>query len=326
MNPYLGQLLTTLNALASDFVAFLPRLAAALLVMAIFVVIAGVARAATRRYAYKRQHEESARRNLAIALSRVVQAVVVLIGIFVAVTAAVPSFTPGDLVSALGLGGVAVGFAVRDIFQNYLAGILILVTHQFRVGDQIRYKDFEGEVEEIQARATYITTCDGRRAVVPNSDLYTNAVVVNTAFATRRWEYDIGIGYGDDVERARAIILDALVQAEDVLPDPKADVIVVALDASTVNVRARWWTSSRIADGLKAQDRVLSRVQRALTEDGIDLPFPTRQILFHDQTEETDGDRRRQREGWPAGRGEVPRPRRRARDQGVDERAEHEAR
>jgi small-conductance mechanosensitive channel len=97
--------------------------------------------------------------------------------------------------------------------------------------------------------------------------------------------------------------------AQDVQPDPKADVIVVDLAESTVNLRARWWTKSTMADGLDAQDRVLTAVKRALTEAGIDLPFPTRQILLHDQTEATDGDRRRQREGWPAGTGDVPEPR-----------------
>jgi small conductance mechanosensitive channel len=121
--------------------------------------------------------------------------------------------------------------------------------------------------------------------IVPNSELYTNPVIVNTAFQTRRWQYDIGIGYGDDIEHARAVILEELVAADDVLPDPKADVIVVALDPSTVNLRARWWTL--VAHGRRSvgQDRVLTRIKKALTDNGIDLPFPTRQILFHDQTE-----------------------------------------
>jgi hypothetical protein len=83
----------------------------------------------------------------------------------------------------------------------------------------------------------------------------------------------------------------------------------VELAESTVNLRARWWTKSRMADGLNAQDRVLTSVKRALTAAGIDLPFPTRQILLHDQTEATDGDRRHQREGWAAGTGDVPEPR-----------------
>ena len=88
--------------------------------------------------------------------------------------------------------------------------------------------------------------------IIPNGELYTSSVTVNTAFPQRRWEYDIGIGYGDDVERAREIILRALKEAEDVSPDQKADVILVELAGSSVNLRARWWTKSRIADGLNA--------------------------------------------------------------------------
>ncbi len=80
---------------------------------------------------------------------------------------------------------------------------------------------------------------------------------------------------------------------------------------STVNLRLRWWIKPpRQMDMLSAQDAVLTAIKDRLTENGIDMPFPTQQILFHDQTEETDGDRRRQREGWPAGRREeVPKPR-----------------
>lgn len=131
-------------------------------------------------------------------------------------------------------------------------------------------------------------------------------MIVNTASALRRWQCDIGIGYGDDIERARRIILQVLQEERDVSPDPKADVIVVDFAESSVNLRARWWTRSQIADGLNAQDRVWTRVKHDLSAAGIDLPFPTRQILLHDQTESADGDRRRQREGWPAGTRDVP--------------------
>ena len=289
----------------NGFAATLPRLVLALVVVVVFHLVAKGVRTVIRRNAQRRGEH----RTLELAIGRLAQAGILVLGVLIAVTAAFPSFTPANLISTLGIGGVAIGFAFKDIFQNFLAGLLILVTRPFRVGDQIRYKDYEGTVEDIQTRATYLTTYDGRRVIIPNGELYTNSVTVNTAFAQRRWQYDIGIGYGDDVERARAIILRALEESQDVEPDPKADVIVVDLAESTVNLRARWWTKSRIADGLNAQDRVLTAVKAALTAAGIDLPFPTRQILLHDQTEATDGDRRHQREGWPAGTGPVPEPR-----------------
>lgn len=294
----------TVQRLADGFAAMLPRLVLAALIAVVFYVVARTVRAVVRRNAQRRGEH----RTLEVAVGRLAQAGILLIGLLIAVTAAFPTFTPANLISTLGIGGVAIGFAFKDIFQNFLAGILILITKPFRVGDQIIYKDYEGTVEDIQTRATYIRSYDGRRVIIPNGELYTNSVTVNTAFPQRRWQYDIGIGYGDDVERAREIILRVLRETEDVAPDPKADVILVDLAESSVNVRARWWTDSHMADGLNALDRVLTRVKQELVAAGIDLPFPTRQILFHDQTEETDGDRARQREGWPAGNGEVPPP------------------
>ena len=85
----------------------------------------------------------------------------------------------------LGIGSVAIGFAFRDILQNFLAGILLLVTQPFRIGDQIVASNYEGTVEDIQTRATFIRTYDGRHVVVPNADLFTDTVVVNTAFEHR---------------------------------------------------------------------------------------------------------------------------------------------
>lgn len=164
-------------------------------------------------------------------------------------------------------------------------------------------------MEEIQTRATFLKTYDGRRVVIPNSDLYTDKVVVNTAYSYQRTDYDVGIGYGDDVDAARAVILRVLGETEGVLTEPAPDVLLVDLAASTVNLRVRWWSDPDRASVLKVQDRVLAGIKSSLTGEGIDMPFDTRIVLFHDQTEETDGDRSRQREGWPAGKGEVPRPR-----------------
>lgn len=300
----LGEAWQTVHRMGSGFMAFLPRLLLALVLVAIFHLVGRGVRAGVRRTAQRRGEY----RALELAIGRLVQAGILLVGVLVAVTVAFPSFTPADLISTLGIGGVAIGFAFKDIFQNFLAGLLILLTKPFTVGDQIIFNEYEGTVEDIQTRATYLKTYDGRRVVIPNGELFTNSVTVNTAFQVRRWQYDIGIGYGDDIEAARRIVLRELEAAEDVIPDPAADVIVVDLAESSVNLRARWWTRSRIAEGLTAQDRVLTRVKGALLAAGIDLPYPTRQILLHDQTEATDGDRRRQREGWPAGEREVPAP------------------
>jgi small-conductance mechanosensitive channel len=306
MNVQVSAAWEKVQAMINGFIALLPNLVLALIVFGIFFVIAGAIRRLVRRITRDRRHA----RNLGLILGRLAQWTTILIGLFISLSIVIPTLKAGDLVQLLGISGVAIGFAFRDILQNFLAGILILLTEPFQIGDQIVFKDFEGTVENIQTRASTIRTYDGRRIVIPNSELFTNSVTVNTAFENRRLEYDVGIGYGDDIDRAKQLILEALYETEGVLQEPAPDAIVVALAESTVNIRARWWVEPpRRADVLNLQDRVLTAIKNKLTANGVDLPFPTQQILFHDQTEETDGDRARQREGWPKGKGAVPRPR-----------------
>ncbi len=108
-----------------------------------------------------------------------------------------------------------------------------------------------------------IRTYDGRRIVIPNAELFTHSVIVNTAFQHRRLEHDVGIGYGDDAERAKELILEAVKGVEGVLADPAPDVLLVELAASTVNLRVRWWIAPpRRSDALETQDRVLLAVKK----------------------------------------------------------------
>lgn len=294
------------QAMANGFLALLPNIVLAIVVFFIFFWVAKGIRTSVRRLTQQRQRT----RNVGLVLGRLAQGGTVLIGLFVALSIIIPSLKAGDLIQLLGISGVAIGFAFRDILQNFLAGILILLTEPFQIDDQIIFKEFEGTVENIETRATTIRTYDGRRIVIPNSELFTNSVLVNTAFENRRLEYDIGIGYGDDIEAAKDLILEAVQDTNGVLSHPAPDVIVVDLADSTVNLRARWWVQPpRRADVLDLQDQVLMNIKNKLTANGIDMPFPTQQILFHDQTEETDGDRSRQREGWPSRQGEAPKPR-----------------
>jgi len=306
MNAEMSTLIEKMQAMLTGFIVLLPNLILALIVFALFFFVARAIKKVVRNLTRDRRQA----RNLGMVLGRLAQGTTILIGLFIALSIVIPSLKASDLVQLLGISGVAIGFAFRDILQNFLAGILILLTEPFQIDDQIVFKEFEGTVENIQTRATTIKTYDGRRIVIPNSELFTNSVTVNTAFENRRLEYDIGIGYGDDIDEARRLILEAVHGTDGVLETPAPDAIVVDLAGSTVNIRARWWVQPpRRADVLDLQDRVLTNIKNKLTANGIDLPFPTQQILFHDQTEATDGDRAHQREGWPAGKGKVPQSR-----------------
>ena len=294
-----------LMQMVKSTIELIPNILIAIVVFILFWFVAKFSRRLIKNFTKRKKS-----RNLGLVLARLSQGFIILIGAFVALAIVVPSFKPGDLVQLLGVSGVAVGFAFRDILQNFLAGILILITEPFVIDDQIVFNDFEGTVENIQTRATTIRTYDGTRIVIPNAELFTNSVKVNTAFEKRRLQYDIGIGYGDDIAEAKRIILNVLRNNPEALSDPAPEALVVDLAASTINIRARWWVNPpRRAEVIDSQDEVLTELCNKLVAAGIDLPFPTQQILFHDQTESTDGDRARQREGWPVVKGENPRSR-----------------
>ncbi|BAZ69644.1 MAG: mechanosensitive ion channel family protein [Pelatocladus maniniholoensis HA4357-MV3] len=305
MNAEISAVWDKIQAMTNGFIALLPNIVLALIVFVIFFLIAREIKRLVKRLT--RNHRYA--RNLGLVLGRMAQGTTILVGLFISLSIVIPTFQAGDLVQLLGISGVAIGFAFRDILQNFLAGILILLTEPFQINDQIVFKSFEGTVENIETRATTIRTYDGRRIVIPNSELFTNSVTVNTAFEDRRLQYDVGIGYGDDIDLAKQLMLEAVHSVPEVLKDPAPDVLVMELAESTVNIRVRWWIKPpRRADDLASRDQVLSAIKKKLVENGIDLPFPTQQVLFHDQTEETDGDRSRQREGWPAPQREVPKP------------------
>jgi small-conductance mechanosensitive channel len=256
-----SEALNTMHEMVRGFSASLPRLILAVLVALFFYFLSFLVKKAVRRS----RDVDPSHRTLRMAMGRIVQGAIIILGSLVAVAAAFPGFTPANLISALGIGGIAIGFAFKDIFENFLAGILILITRPFRIGDQIIYDRFEGTVEDIWTRATWLRTYDGRRILIPNSELFKNTVTVNTAFATRRLEYDFKLAAATDIEKAKASILGGLKGSNDVLADPAPDVVLVRFDQSDIILRARWWSPSHTPDTLLARDRVLTVARNALT-------------------------------------------------------------
>jgi small-conductance mechanosensitive channel len=289
---------------SAGFQYLLPNILVALLVLGIFIGVAWVVANGFQRWARRRDRE-----NLGEVLGAFLKWLVIFLGVLIGLTIVMPSLRPGDLVAGLGVGSVAIGFAFKDILQNWLAGVLLLLRQPFRPGDQIIVNGYEGTVQRVETRATIIRTYDGRDAIIPNADVYSNPVTVNTAHERRRHEYDLGIGYGDDIEHARHVILSAIRGVPEVEVDPAPEVLVWELAGSSVNLRIRWWTQPRRIDVVLARSAVLQAVKQALDLDGIDMPYPTQVMLFHDQTEEIDGLRGEQREGWPKRKADrQPRP------------------
>ncbi|MBE7201595.1 MAG: mechanosensitive ion channel family protein [Parafilimonas terrae] len=294
-----SEALGRLEELGRSAVALLPGLAIALVLFGIGLLVARGVRAAVRRAAELRDAAPGS----ASVLGRIAGGVTVLVSFLVAASVAFPSVSAADLFNLLGIGGVAIGFAFRDVLQNLLAGILILLTRPFVIGDQIRAGSHEGTVEDVWVRATVLRTYDNQRVLLPNATLFVDKITVITAHDKRRLTFPLTIGNGDDIREARRVIVEALRGTEGVLADPPPGALVTGLGAAGVDMTARLWIDPpRRRDAVDALDHAIANVKEALTAAGIDIPYPTSQILFHDQTEEPDGDRSRQREGWPAGK------------------------
>jgi small conductance mechanosensitive channel len=304
-NP--GLVLDKIQSWVEGFQRLLPNLVVAALLLLIFAAVGWGLQKAVRRWG-----ERSDRANLGAVLGSFLKWAVILAGMLVALVIVLPTFRPGDLVAGLGITSVAIGFAFKEILQNWLAGLLLLIRRPFRVGDEIVVNGYEGRVEWIETRATMIRTYDGRRAIIPNAEVFTNAVTVNTAFPKRRSELEVGIGYGDRIAEAREVIRSALEGLDGVEQDPAPEVLPWELGGSAVILKVWWWTDSRRTSVVHAQAAAVEAIKLALDRAGIDMPFPTQVTLLHDQTEELDGQRGRQREGWPLRPDEQPpRPARR---------------
>jgi len=292
-NPVM--LIEKLDTWLDSGVRLIPNLVTALIVFVLFYVIGVLVKRSVTKAAQKRNRD-----NLGDVLGGFLKSLFVVLGILLAATIVAPSLKPGDLIAGLGVSSVAIGFAFKDILQNWLAGLLILLRQPFQVGDQIVATGYEGTVQRIETRATLIRTYDGMLAVIPNSEIYTSAVLVKTAFETRRSQYDVGIGYGDDIDTACEVMLKAINALQVVQDEPAPEAIPWEMAASWITIRVRWWTKSERKDEVHCRGKVIRAMKLALDEAGIDMPFETQVQLFHDQTEDRDGFPGVQREGWPA--------------------------
>ncbi|CAN5466351.1 mechanosensitive ion channel family protein [soil metagenome] len=246
-----------------------PQIALAAVILIVFVVLArfigtlvrtGVGRATSRSDSF------------ANVMSRLARWVVVAGGAMIALVIAVPSVNLAGVIGGLGIGTVAFGFAFKDIAQNTLAGLLLLFRRPFEIGDQIEVQGHTGTVEAITIRETRLTTYGGERILIPNAQVYSSSVRVQTAYGVIRSTLFIGVDYASDLKRAKEVALAATIGVEGVVGDPGPQALYRALNTSSVDFEIWYWTSSRQADICTARDGVVEAVTNALNDAGIGLP------------------------------------------------------
>lgn len=268
-----------LEAYATGFWSVLPQLILSVLFV---VVLWGVVRT-VQGIVPKALRRARMRRALVDVVLMLITVGLWMFGILIAVTIAFPTITPGKALTALGVGGVAIGFAFKDVFENFLAGILLLIREPFSVEDFIECEGIEGQVEEITIRDTHVRQTDGQLVVAPNAMFFKNPVTIRTARDVRRTTVICGIAYGEDVDAARDVIANA-VRGVDAVRDDVRDVEIFAQEFadSSINFEVTWWTGSRPIDIRASRDKVVAAVKRALDDAGIEIPFPYRTLTFNE--------------------------------------------
>lgn len=275
----------TIDKFMDGFWERVPYICIALIVFTIFYLLSKLFKLFVRKALAEKSYTKQ---NLVLVLNRVGSSAILFIGFLIAMVVAIPGFTPGQLMSALGIGSVAIGFAFKDIFQNLLSGILILLGEPFKIGDDIIVSGMEGTVEDIQIRATFLRSPDGRRIVIPNATVYTSAVTVNTAYPRRRCEFVVGIGYEDDVQKAKDIIMNILDRDPTILSQPAFSVNVSALADFSINLTVRWWVNTSETTTSGSISEIQERVIHAFNEKGVSIPYPVQEVKVFRGESETD--------------------------------------
>ena len=273
---FLNPLLEQVNSMWIGFVKFLPLLGIACFVLLITWLVTKLVGKLTNK-AFGNGKIRPSLKSLFQTLAKIA---VWTVGIVIAATIIFPSLTPAKMLAALGLGSVAVGFAFKDVFENFLAGILIMLREPMRIGDFIECGEVEGKIEKITIRDTYVRKTDDELILVPNAYLFKNPVQILTDSDLRRFEITAGVGYGEDIDKCRDIIADAVKGLEGISSDKPIQVFAKEFGDSSVNYSVRWWAASKPIDMHETRDRVVAAIKRKLDENNIEIPFPYRTLTF----------------------------------------------
>lgn len=185
-----------------------------------------------------------------------------------------------SVLAIVGAAGLAVGLALKDSLSNIASGVMLIVLRPFRDGDTVQAAGLEGTVEEVRIFQTRLRTADNRLIVLPNSMITTSPIINFTAKPQRRIDIAVGVGYGDDLKRAREILLKLAADNPRVLDTPAPAVQVTQLAESSVNLLLSAWT--RTSDYGDVKSELTEAVRTELVGNGLNIPYPQRDLhVYH---------------------------------------------
>ena len=256
-----------LTQLVGYIIGQIPLWITAFIVLVITFVVARIAKSAVENKMAVEGFEEE-NKEVAILASRSANAGVLIVGITIALKIA-----GIDLTAIIAAGAFGVGFALQDIIMNFIAGVMILSSRHYSIGDSIKIGGIVGKIVEIQTRATILRAFDGTKIIVPNADLFKNKVISLTSNPFRRIKLEMGVNYGEDLRKTMEVVMKAVESTEGVLAQPKPAMRYTGFGQYSVNFGVKAWVESR-GGWIKIRHRMLLNINKALHEAGISIPYP----------------------------------------------------
>lgn len=190
----------------------------------------------------------------------------------------VAGISVGALLAGLGLAGLALAFALQNILENFVAGLLILIRRPFRQGDQVVTNEFAGVIMDIDLRVTRLRVFDGEEVLIPNATVFTEPITNLTRLGSRRTQIIVGIDYRDDHNAVQALLLDVVAAVPGVLDAPEPEVLLFEFGESSVDVEVSYWTAPDMRSVRHVRHRVLVACKTAIEDAGMTIPWPIRTL------------------------------------------------
>ncbi|MGX8221248.1 mechanosensitive ion channel domain-containing protein [Psychrobacter celer] len=219
-------------------------------------------------------------------LAQTIKVIFIIFGLILALSLIGAETVLGTLLGGAGVIGIAVGFAVKDTIENYIASLMLSIRQPFRARDHIVINGQEGIVVRLTSRATILMTLDGNQLRIPNAEVFKGTILNYTKNPERRFTFELGVDANDDPLAAIKVGLDAIHQLAFVLDEPKAIAVITNVGDSNIILEFQVWVDQSETDFSKARSIAIRETKHALEDEGFSLPEPIYRLRFNHKLEQ----------------------------------------
>ena len=273
----LQKLIDKLTGWVQTAIVSLPNLVIAILVFVLFYFGAKLA----SRLLGKALSKVSRNRQVNGLVTTLVYVAVIIIGAMTALSILNLTGVVTSLLAGVGIIGLALGFAFQDLAANFMAGIFIAVRQPFELDDVVETNDFIGTVEKVSLRSTLLRTFQGQIVMVPNKDIFGNPIVNYSTVGKRRIDLTCGVAYGDDLEKARDLAIQAVKSLDYLDKNKEVQLFYTEFGDSSINFDIRFWIDfKKQVQFMQAQSDAIIKIKQSFDDNGVTIPFPIRTLDF----------------------------------------------